>query len=103
LSGYDCPNIKVDAQGNYYEVRPKPFPFLVDLGWIEKQIRNYGREDPRVVSRVFGEFPSAAVNQLLDDKILANAIAKGTLLRKIVSETGVGDEVVAPDVFENRN
>jgi len=34
---------------------------------------------------------------------LANAIAKGTLLRKIVSETGVGDEVVAPDVFENRN
>ena len=99
LSAYDCPNFRIRPDGKYYELDPAPFPGFVSLEWVNRMIKAYGRDDPRVVSRVFGEFPSAAINQLIDDKIIATAIAKGALLRKIIGRTGKGEEVVPSDMF----
>ena len=58
-------------------------------------IASYGKDDRRVVSRVYGEFPASASDQLIDDKSLATAIAKGALLRKMIGRLREGEEVVA--------
>jgi hypothetical protein len=103
ISAYDTPNIAVNEKGEYYEVKPKPFPKLTPLSWINKMITTYGPRDPDVIARVFGEFPSAAPNQLIDDEAITLAATKGSIIRKLVSGLGSGRDVIPPEQIKALN
>lgn len=97
ISAFDSPNIGIDERGEFYSITPLPYPKITGLDWALSKINKLGRNDPWVVSRVFGEFPQSAHNQLISDKLLANALAKGRMLRQILHRLEVGEEVVASD------
>jgi hypothetical protein len=100
LSAFDSPNIRLNPDTNKWEdVRDAdgnlPYPSLVSLAWAKKMIRTYGENAPNVVSRVFGEFPIAASDQLIDDISVENALYKGFQVRAIVERLKKGGEKVS--------
>ncbi len=101
ISAYDIPNIKVNSKGEYYEPRPLPYPKLSSLAWINDMLSTYGRTHPEVVSRVYGEFPASSSHQLISDELIALALEKGALLRKITTKMQNAEEVVPAEMVRD--
>lgn len=103
ISAYDSPNIAINEKGEYYDIEPLPFPKLVKMKWVNRMLRTYGPRDPQVISRVFGEFPSAAPNQLIDDEAITMAAVKGATIRKVVGRLGSGKDIISPEEIRVMN
>jgi phage terminase large subunit len=103
ISAYESPNIEFDPiTKEYRNVEPLPYPALVDLNWINDQIKKYGKSSPHVMARVFAEFPEAAEDQLITDQMLAAAVHKGVLLRRVLEHMDIGEEIVKSNMLGRR-
>ena len=94
ISALDSPNIEPDGHGWYRNKKVMPFPSLVEMGFVNKMIKDYGIDSPQVRARVFGEFPKSAQDQLISNEMLAAALHKGVYLRKMVEMARTGEEIV---------
>ena len=48
----------------------------IDIEWARKQIKEFGRKDPWVMSMILGEFPESSITTLLTDIDVDNAVAR---------------------------
>lgn len=72
---------------------PKRSP-RVSVKWAEEQIRTYGRHDPWVLVNVFGEYPPTAMDTLLSDSEVKEAMNRIVEERSVtMSQTRLGVDV----------
>jgi len=72
---------------------PKRSP-RVDVKWAQSQIRTYGRHDPWVLVNVFGEYPPTAMDTLLSDSEVKEAMDRVIEERTVISsQTRLGIDV----------
>lgn len=67
---FDC------RQNPNYVERKNLIPGLASYQWVEERIMKWGEDDPRTISRVFGQLPAAGLNQIFTDAIIEHAKSK---------------------------
>lgn len=103
ISAYECPNVVFNEKTQEFEDRdPLPYFSLVSVKWINDAIKKYGKDSPFVKSRIYGEFPEAAEDQLITDSMLAAAVHKGVLVRRILDHMEVGSDVIKSHLVGRR-
>lgn len=97
VSSTECPNVRQREDGLYEDIDPIPFPGLVSARWINQKILTYGKHSNYCKSRVFGEFPTTAEDQLIDGKHVALALLKGAQIRSLLHKLAEANYVMRSD------
>jgi len=97
MSAYESPNIVLGPDGQYQDIEPLPYPKLVSMRWINEKKHQWGKSDPRFISRVLGRFPESAEDQLISNRYVSQAIARGVALREVYKQMETGQAVISSE------
>lgn len=97
MSCYESPNIYIGEDGEYHDYDPLPYPKLVSLRWILEKKEQWGVNSPLYKARVMGVFPDSAEDQLISNRYISAALARGIVLRKVVKDLEEGGTVISSE------
>jgi hypothetical protein len=85
---------------NYKELKDV-IPGLVSYSWVEDKRIKWGEDDPRWVSRVLGQIPEMAVNNVFSAQVLNQAASRLGFLAMYSEKAGVAIDSAGEGVDDN--
>lgn len=95
MSCYESPNIYLGSDGKYHNYDPLPYPFLVEMEWINEKKRQWGINNPQYIARVLGQFPEQSEDQLISGRYISAAAMRGMILRQHLKELEEGSQIIS--------